>query len=114
MLGFSLGPLIGGALTHYADWRVIFWASGVSMVAAAGGFVFTSSAAPTSGIRRVGRFDWVGFVLLAIFMSALVSALHALPAVTRAPLSLALPHWRPRRSSGCWRWSAASAILSST
>ena len=55
---------------------------------AAGGFVFTSSAAPTSGIRRVGRFDWVGFVLLAIFMSALVSALHALPAVTRAPLDL--------------------------
>ena len=36
MLGFSLGPLIGGALTHYLDWRVIFWASGATMLAAAG------------------------------------------------------------------------------
>ncbi|MGA9012760.1 MAG: MFS transporter [Acetobacteraceae bacterium] len=86
MLGFSLGPLIGGALTHYVDWRVIFWASGVSMVVAASGFVVKGSEARTPSLRRAGRFDWVGFVLLAIFMSALVSALHALPAMTRAPL----------------------------
>lgn len=87
MLGFSLGPLVGGALTHYLDWRMIFWTSGVTMLAAAGGLIVQRAAGAPSGTRHVGRFDWAGFVLLAIFMTALVSALHALPAVTSAPLS---------------------------
>ena len=25
MLGFSIGPLVGGVVTHYAGWRVNFW-----------------------------------------------------------------------------------------
>jgi MFS family permease len=88
MLGFSLGPLTGGALTHYVDWRAIFWASGVTMLVATGGLVITGISAPMSGVKRVGRFDWVGLVLLAVFIGALVSALQALPMVTRAPLGL--------------------------
>ena len=86
MLGFSLGPLIGGVLTHYVDWRAIFWASGLIMLIATCGFAITGSVA-SSGARPAGRFDWAGFVLLAIFMGALISALQALPAVMRAPLS---------------------------
>jgi MFS family permease len=89
MLGFSLGPLIGGALTHYLDWRVIFWASGATMLVAAAGFLVGGNGGVAATARHVGRFDWAGFVLLAIFMTALVSALHALPAATSAPLSLA-------------------------
>ncbi|HEY2618830.1 MAG TPA: MFS transporter [Acetobacteraceae bacterium] len=88
MLGFSLGPLLGGALTHYVDWRIIFWASGATMLAAAGGFVVNGGANASSSAGRVGRFDWIGFVLLAVFMIALVSALHALPTVASTPLGV--------------------------
>jgi MFS family permease len=87
MLGFSLGPLIGGALTHYVSWHTIFWVSGVVMLIATSGFVFTGFGGARSTTQRIGRFDWAGFALLAIFMSALVSALHAMPTVMTAPSS---------------------------
>ena len=35
MLGFSIGPLVGGAVTHYAGWRVIFLLNVVVMIPAA-------------------------------------------------------------------------------
>lgn len=83
MLGFSLGPLIGGALTHFIDWRVIFWASGAAMLAAVAGFTGASASA---GKRHDTRFDWFGFVLLAVFMVALLLALQALPTLRSAPV----------------------------
>jgi MFS family permease len=83
MLGFSLGPLVGGTLTHFIDWRVIFWGSGAAMLMAVAGFVGGSAS---SGKRRDQRFDWPGFVLLALFMAALLSALQALPTLGNAPV----------------------------
>jgi MFS family permease len=35
MLGFSIGPLVGGAITHYAGWRINFWLNVVVMLPAA-------------------------------------------------------------------------------
>src|SRR5712672_2455973 len=34
MLGFSIGPLVGGVVTHYAGWRVNFWLNVLAMLPA--------------------------------------------------------------------------------
>ena len=34
MLGFSIGPLVGGALTLVTGWRAIFWLNALLMLAA--------------------------------------------------------------------------------
>jgi MFS family permease len=91
MLGFSVGPLIGGALTHFASWRVIFWLNAVLVLAAIAGL---GRAGPTirrpDGAQR-GPADWLGLVLLATFMVALVFALHALPDAASAPVDVIGP-----------------------
>src|SRR2546421_2925332 len=79
MLGFSIGPLLGGALTHVTGWRVIFRLNVPLMLAALAGLASAGSAsARASGAQR-GRADWIGFVLLATVMGSLVFSLHALP-----------------------------------
>jgi MFS family permease len=85
MLGFSIGPLMGGALTHITGWRAIFWLNVVLMGAAMAGMASAGAAAP-SGRRRSGAIDWIGFILLATFMAALIFGLHGLPGARAAPL----------------------------
>jgi MFS family permease len=88
MLGFSIGPLIGGALTHFTGWRVIFWLNVLLMLAAMAGLASAGTGAPGTQSRRA---DWVGFALLATLMVSLVFALHALPHVRAAPLPVIGP-----------------------
>src|SRR5262249_59993848 len=91
MLGFSIGPLLGGVLTHFVGWRVIFWLNVLLMLTAIGGM---ASAGSATAARRSGaetrRTDWIGFVLLATFMVSLVFGLHALPQAMAAPLPVIL------------------------
>jgi MFS family permease len=92
MLGFSIGPLLGGALTHFTGWRVIFWLNVLLMLVAIAGLASARSAtARTASGKPSRRADWIGFVLLATFMVSLVFALHALPHVMTAPLPVAGP-----------------------
>src|SRR5262245_24680245 len=65
MLGFSIGPLLGGALTHFAGWRVIFWLNVAFMLTALAGLACAGSATARAHDRRIRRVDWIGFVLLA-------------------------------------------------
>jgi MFS family permease len=91
MLGFSIGPLVGGTLTHVTGWRLIFWLNLGLMLAAMLGL------AP-GWARRLGApdgqgrsLDWLGLLLLATLMVSLVLALDAAPHATSAPFFLVGP-----------------------
>ncbi len=91
MLGFSIGPLIGGVLTHFTGWRVIFWLNVALMLIAIGGLASAGAATAHADGMQGRRADWIGFLLLATFMVSLVFALHALPRVEGAPLRVVGP-----------------------
>jgi MFS family permease len=91
MLGFSTGPLIGGALAHFTGWRMIFWLGVPLMLTAIAGLAAAGAAAAPTHDTPKRRADWVGFVLLATFMVSLVFALHALPHARAAPLAVLGP-----------------------
>src|SRR5262245_17887003 len=71
MLGFSLGPLVGGFLTHYAGWRMNFWLNLLLMALSAAGLL-AMTATPSRRESSEERWpDWPGLVLLGGFMTAL-------------------------------------------
>src|SRR4029450_12526553 len=84
MLGSSIGPLLGGALTHLTGWRGIFWFKVVLMLTAIAGLASSGSARASGGESR--RADWTGFVLLTTLLVSLVFGLHPLPQARAAPL----------------------------
>ncbi len=87
MLGFSIGPLVGGAITHYAGWRMNFWLNVLVMLPAG----LALWLHPGTGDRQAKRVDWLGLVLLAFFMITLISGLHALPAARYEPAAAIMP-----------------------
>ena len=91
MLGFSIGPLLGGTLTYFTGWRAIFWLNVLLMAAAIAGLAFAGPVTARAQDKQSRRADWIGFVLLATLMVSLVFALHAVPHAKTAPLSVAVP-----------------------
>ena len=87
MLGFSIGPLVGGAVTHYAGWRFNFWLNVVAIAPAA----ILLAMRPCPPGRKADTLDWLGVGLLAVFMLALIAGLRALPAVRSVPLATIVP-----------------------
>jgi len=87
MLGFSIGPLVGGAVTHYAGWRVNFWLNVLIMLPAG----LALGRHPGTVGRQTSQVDWLGLGLLAFFMVMLISALHALPTAGSAPWAAMVP-----------------------
>ncbi len=88
MLGFSIGPLLGGALTHITGWRGIFWLNAMLMLVAISGMASAGLATMRADGTQGRRTDWVGFILLATFMVALVFGLHEVPHAGAAPLPI--------------------------
>ena len=91
MLGFSIGPLFGGAMTHFAGWRAIFWLNVPLMLVAIVGLAFANAGAGRSRHKPKVHTDWIGFVLLATSMVSLVFGLHAVPHARAAPLAVVAP-----------------------
>jgi MFS family permease len=87
MLGFSIGPLIGGVLTHYAGWRAVFWLN-LLLMAPAGLALWLR---PAAAAPRTDRVDWFGLALLAVFMVALVQGLHGVAHLESAPAVVIVP-----------------------
>lgn len=87
MLGFSIGPLVGGAVTHYAGWRFIFWLNVAAMVPAA----LLLLRHPGVEGRRTTSMDWMGLGILAVFMVTLISGLQALAHVRINPQAAIVP-----------------------
>lgn len=87
MLGFSIGPLVGGAVTHFAGWRFIFWLNVVVMVPAA----LMLLRHPGAAGRRMNSMDWTGLGILAVFMVTLITGLQALAHVRVNPLAAIVP-----------------------
>jgi MFS family permease len=91
MLGFSIGPLFGGVITHAAGWRVIFLLNVPLMLSAIAGLAYAGLATARANPSQRRRTDWVGFVLLAAFMALLVYGLHELPHVASTPFAVVGP-----------------------
>src|SRR5262245_37262732 len=87
MLGFSVGPLIGGAITHYTGWRFVFWLNVVAMVPAA----LMLLRRPGAAGRRTAAMDWLGLGILAVFMVTLISGLQALAYIRSKPFAAIIP-----------------------
>ena len=87
MLGFSIGPLVGGVVTHYAGWRINFWLNVLAMLPAG----LALWLHPGTADRQTNPVDWLGLGLLAFFMVMLVHGLHALATARSAPLAAIVP-----------------------
>src|SRR5262245_22609961 len=87
MLGFSIGPLLGGFITHYAGWHVVFVLNVLIMLPAA----LILWLQPGTDTRQTKGTDWLGLGLLACFMVALVSGIHALTGIRSSPLKAIVP-----------------------
>ncbi len=64
----AIGPFLGGFLTQFVSWRLIFW---MNLPIAIGGTILTLYAVPKSE-RRNESFDFLGFALLFFALGALI------------------------------------------
>lgn len=75
LLGLALGPLIGGALTTYANWRWIFF---VNIPVGALAFYLIYRFLPSIREKQKTQFDLMGFILIGIFLGTLLYLLDVL------------------------------------
>lgn len=71
LLGSVLGPLLGGALTQFTSWRLIFL---INVPFGIVGFWLNQRHMPDYRLERANRFDLAGFLLFAAASAMLLTA----------------------------------------
>jgi len=74
-LGLSLGPLVGGALTTYLNWRWIFFIN-IPVGITSAYYVF--NYLPAFREKQNTKFDFFGFIFIGIFLGSLLFLLDIL------------------------------------
>jgi EmrB/QacA subfamily drug resistance transporter len=87
LIGPVLGPPVGGFITTFFSWRWIFW---INLPIAALGLVLATLFIPDSKAENLSNFDFTGFLLSGLGLSALVSASTAIDADNASPPLIAV------------------------
>ncbi|MDB5594848.1 MAG: family efflux transporter permease subunit [Hyphomicrobiales bacterium] len=69
LVGPIIGPLLGGVITTYSNWRWIFW---INVPVGILGFILVSKFIENIREENVKPFDWIGFGLSAFGLAATV------------------------------------------
>lgn len=86
-LSMAAGPVTGGALIAFFDWRAVFWINAPVVVLA---IVLVALLVPESRARRARRLDLPGQVLLVVLLGTAVALLIEVPhAGWTSPVTLA-------------------------
>jgi MFS transporter, DHA2 family, multidrug resistance protein len=73
ILGPALGPTVGGILIEYFNWRFVFY---MALPFSVAGILFGSLLMPErEETAKRAQFDWLGFALLCITMTSLLTGL---------------------------------------
>lgn len=75
LMGPLLGPVVGGWITSYLDWRWIFFAN---LPLALGGMALAMRFLDRMPATQTPRFDWWGFALVALALVAFQTSLEAI------------------------------------
>ena len=100
-VGLSLGPPLGGLLTHEFGWRSIFWAT-VPLGVLVMGLAYFKLRAVRPESKRI-RFDFPGLVLFSITLVSLLVALTLGEHYHPVPFCDVRHRVRPIRLCGAWQ-----------
>jgi EmrB/QacA subfamily drug resistance transporter len=79
-ISISLGPFIGGMLTHYLGWRSIFFVTTfIGLAVLAGVFILMKGEWTES---KGEKFDWIGVLLYGFGLASLIYGFSNLPKLT--------------------------------